>query len=281
MIAFVTKTFSFFFYYTAFKIQNLMNRHNPSSMYVVSDLDFDKTPSSNTNTCLVAALAAVVLYMTIIQPQQMQTQMMESLQNTSSTAAGMLSSVMDTVSARIADVTNTVALTDGTLTASKVLSNVSNNTIRLIDADNAAKNNDAYKHLTEQDKEKNGMRMKNWLKHHDNAVVMVFARWCEHCHNSMKPLSEAVSKSGHSCLMVNADAVPTHLIDGGSTSISLIEYFPTFLVKKNGVMETARSADDATQKLENALQTATAAGVVSLNAIEEEDSGSTPFDNLF
>lgn len=257
-----------------------MNRHHPS-MYVVRDLDFDKSPSSNTtNTCLVAALAAVVLYMTIVQPQQMQTKMMDSLQNTSSTAAGMLSFAVDTLSARIADVTDAVALTDGTLTASKVLTNVSDNTIRLIDAENAARDKDAYKVLSEQEKEKNGIKTKNWLNNHDNAVVMVFARWCEHCHNSMKPLSEAVSKSGHACLMVNADAVPTHLIDGGSTSISHIEYFPTFLVKKNGVMETARSANDATQKLENALQTATAAGVVSLDTMEEE-SGGTPFDNLF
>lgn len=246
--------------------------------YDVRPLDFGDQYRKpvDMNSCLITGIAVLVLYITILQPRQ---PIMGPMGRTGS-VAGMFSSMLGNVSARLAEVV--VSRKVGTIDAATVYKNIKEKTVDLIDAEEAAKNPEAYKSLSEESKEKNGAQAREWMKAHENAIIMIFAPWCGHCHNAMQPLSEVASKTRYPCLMMNAETLPTHML-AGPKSVHPVEYFPTFLVKKGTELKPVPSPEGAAQELAKSLETAkdnaVAAGIASLDA--PDTTSETPFDNLF
>jgi thiol-disulfide isomerase/thioredoxin len=249
---------------------------NWASTYDVRPLDFGDEYHRRTdmNSCLIAGIAVLVLYVTVIEPRRSIMGPMERI----GPVAGMVSSMFGNVSARFAEV---VTRKTGVMDAALVYNNIKEQTVDLIDAEGAPKNREAYKTLSEESKEKNGIQAREWMKAHKNAIIMIFAPWCGHCHNAMQPLSEVASRTQYPCLMMNAESLPTHMI-AGPTSFHPVEYFPTFLVKKGTELKSTPSPEEAAQELAKSLETAkdstVAAGIASLDA---PDTTSEPFANLF
>jgi thiol-disulfide isomerase/thioredoxin len=245
--------------------------------YDVRALDFGDQyrKSVDMNSCLITGIAVLVLYITVLQPRQ---PIMGPMGRTGS-VAGMFSSMLGNVSARL---TGVVSVNIGTIDAALVYKNIKEKTVDLIDAKKAENDPDSYKSVSEESKEENGAHAREWMKAHENAIIMIFAPWCGHCHNAMKSLSEVASKTRYPCLMMNAETLPTHML-AGPKSVHPVEYFPTFLVKKGTELTAAPSPEGAAQELAKSLETAkdntVAAGIASLDA--PDMTSDTPFDNLF
>ena len=90
--------------------------------------------------------------------------------------------------------------------------------------------------MTEEDKTKLHKDLRAFLDKTPNVVLMVFAPWCPHCHNAMPQFTRmAQSAKKTPFCIVNAEALPrTAFTKGGENMIHALEYFPTFLVKKDG-----------------------------------------------
>lgn len=245
--------------------------------YDVHPLEFgDRCHRQNVsmNTCIMTGIAVLVLYMTVLQPRQ---PIMGPNGRTAS-VTGMISTMVGNVSARIAAMTADTEFD----TAAKVYSSVKDSTIQLIDAQDASNNPEAYKTLSNESKEKNGTRVHEWMKAHKNGIIMIFAPWCGHCHNAMGSLSEVVRKTGYPCLMLNAETVPTHML-AGPKSVHPVEYFPTFLVKKDTELKPVPSPEGVAEELSKSLDIAkdntVAAGIASLDA--PDTASGMSFNDLF
>ncbi len=225
--------------------------------------------SSDMSTCIVAGVIGIVVYMLIVQPKEQYAPMVRAFPH----SAGMLSSVVENVSARIADVTATVGKT-ATVKAEDVYrgNGIVPEAVVLVDAPDASKDADAYKTMDDAAKEKNASAVRKWLESNKTGIIMVFAPWCGHCHNAMGPFSEVASKSQLSSLMINAETVPSHMITGPQSIVS-IEYFPTFLCKNGAEIKTVPTPEKAVDEL-----VATSAAVADILVEESETS---PFDGLF
>lgn len=96
-----------------------------------------------------------------------------------------------------------------------------------------------WKKLTDGEKTKIDERMKAWLSKSENqdVVIMVFAPWCPHCHNSMPEFVKLYEKmSGDfKMLIVDAEACPRDTFtEGKPTCLHPLKYFPTFLLRQKG-----------------------------------------------
>ena len=93
-----------------------------------------------------------------------------------------------------------------------------------------------WKEMTEEDRKKVDDALHAFLDKTPNVILMVFAPWCPHCHKVM-PQFVHMSQRAHKtpfCL-VDAEAVlKGSFTQGDARMIHPLQYFPTFLVKKDG-----------------------------------------------
>ena len=93
-----------------------------------------------------------------------------------------------------------------------------------------------WKEMTEEDRKKVDDALHAFLDKTPNVILMVFAPWCPHCHKVMPQfvhMSQRARKTPF-CL-VDAEAVlKRSFTQGDASMIHPLQYFPTFLVKKDG-----------------------------------------------
>ena len=109
---------------------------------------------------------------------------------------------------------------------------------------------------TENDKALREKTVRKWLSSHPDAVVVVFAPWCKHCHNMLPVLGEAARKHASiPAILVDYEALPKSAWSGDG-AIHACEYFPTVLVKTKKTTEPtpARSPEEAFLAVSGAIQ---------------------------
>jgi hypothetical protein len=226
------------------------------------------------NNYIIIGIAVLMLCITVLQPPPPVNYPMKT-----SNISSRISSMLGNVSAQIAKVVT--SREDDTMDAGDVYPVIKNGTVDLVDAVNAAKDPDAYKTISDENKEKNGQIVREWMKTHDNALMMFFAPWCTHCHHAMESVSKVTATKEFPCLMINAMTCPTHMM-AGPKSIHELEYFPTYLIKKGTELKLSPSPESAAQELRNdddATDNVVTARIASLD--EPEVESQTPFDDLF
>ena len=158
-----------------------------------------------------------------------------------------VSSMLSHVSARVAQAVLPKKIS-GVVDAHTVYPSIAEGVVDLVDCPGAASDGNGWRSMGETAKAQCASATVSWLKTHPEAVVMIFAPWCDHCHRAMPGLGEAVSATGFPALMVNAEAVPRALLQG-DTALYQCEYFPTFLAKKGDKVVAAKSPAEAAQLL--------------------------------
>lgn len=221
---------------------------------------------------------ALLVFVTMTQPMSTYRRPMGTLES----AKSALNNVATGVSAKIADVM--ASKSDPTIVASAVYPNAGG--VALLDAPSAAKNPDAYKSLSADEKKKIGVQLDQWLNQRPSAMVMLFAPWCPHCHDAMSTFSGAASKiNAKNAIMVNAETLPAEMIMGEQARLLPLEYYPTFAVKSKHSSKLNRvgSPNEAVSQMNEA--SATAARVAPMEPLDDDESSqaaeSSPFDSLF
>lgn len=90
------------------------------------------------------------------------------------------------------------------------------------------------KKVTTEVKNKSDEEILNFLLENDDAIIMVYAPWCGHCHNAMPHLHKASEKSSIPCALINAELVSEELLAG---KVFDVKYFP-FIVRRTKKGET-------------------------------------------
>ena len=86
-------------------------------------------------------------------------------------------------------------------------------------------------------------RLKHTLASLETVIVMIFASWCQHCHNQMPLLGELGERH---VIMVDGDCLPADILSGNDSVTSFaVEYFPTFAVYKDGKLHRMSSLAEA------------------------------------
>tara|TARA_B110000046_G_scaffold141397_1_gene148089 strand:- start:1605 stop:2471 length:867 start_codon:yes stop_codon:yes gene_type:complete len=156
--------------------------------------------------------------------------------------------------------------------------------VKLVDASGSRKSGDAWQTMTDAEKDKCETAVRGFLQTHDSGVVMLYAPWCSHCHNAMKPFAEASkAHKGVEFLMVNAEALPRSAFQGENALYNL-QYFPSFAVQsqRGGALAAASSIEDALAQVSTQATPPPAASARVATAAEEEDAaGADPFAALF
>lgn len=129
-----------------------------------------------------------------------------------------------------------------------------------------------WKEMAEEAKEKTDHALHAFLESTPNVILMVFAPWCPHCHKVM-PQFVHMSQRAHKtpfCL-VNAEAVlKTSFTQGNSRMIHPLQYFPTFLVKKDGGAFVEKEMSEVLEFTEGGVS------AEESGAVEEGESSDTP-----
>ena len=73
-------------------------------------------------------------------------------------------------------------------------------------------------------KKKNEQTVLKFLEENADAILMVYAPWCGHCHSAMPHLHKASSQTKIPCALINAELVPEALLAGGPNFD--VKYFP-------------------------------------------------------
>lgn len=94
-----------------------------------------------------------------------------------------------------------------------------------------------WKNIKEEERAKIDLALHTFLEKNDDVVIMVFAPWCPHCHKMMSDFVRVShsGRQGQRFLMVNAETCNRETFTRDAPGmIHPLQYFPTFLVKKDG-----------------------------------------------
>ena len=87
-----------------------------------------------------------------------------------------------------------------------------------------------YRKITDKQRVTCGETADSWLSKHSQAVIMVFARWCPHCHNAMPELAKNAKKYNKvDTLLLHHEVLPSDFVKDATGHA--ISSFPHFLVK--------------------------------------------------
>ena len=122
---------------------------------------------------LIGAIAYVLYSIVLKEPVMMVPY------NSVKSGASMVASVVKSASAKLGTVVDDVSVQDG----GDVYKSMPKGVVKLIDYSNAGKDPDGWRSMTDDQKKKCSEKARNWLAVNKNAVIMIFAPWCDHCHN--------------------------------------------------------------------------------------------------
>jgi thiol-disulfide isomerase/thioredoxin len=161
------------------------------------------------------------------------------------TVAGMLTSVMSGISAKVtAGIHPNMELID----ACKVFPNMKCGLVSLIDN---TKNLENPKEPTpELVKRQNHEKLLKFVNDptKPKACVIVFAHWCPHCHTLIEELAkrmDSLKGNGVEYLLINGESVHSDAFQGSKAIIQL-QHYPTILSKVGNAGKEVRSIDEAT-----------------------------------
>lgn len=253
-----------------------------SAGFPVSTLDYAPyTPQKdNMNTCFMVGIAALVVFLTLSKPQSPMYHPVAHRAGMHITS--MVASVGHTISARaangiaaVADVVGGGSSNEMPASASKSTSDIpSDSKVTLIDSAASAKDQDAWKSMTDAEKASCEKAARAVIARHAKAVVMIFAPWCPHCHTSMASYAAAASSSKLPFYMINAEALPRSAFSGANAIFNL-EYFPSYGYTSNGTTITpVNSVADIPEEAAASAKVATATPPY-------DDLSSSVLDHLF
>ena len=92
-----------------------------------------------------------------------------------------------------------------------------------------------WKNLKDEERAIIDESFKNFIEKNDDVLIMVFAPWCPHCHQIMPKFVKMAKKVKGKMALCNAEACErSSFTEGSGKTIFPLQYFPTFLHKKNG-----------------------------------------------
>lgn len=206
----------------------------------------DTQRSEKISTCMIVGLVVVgVLFFATMQKPKTRPRARFAAHDPRMYVSGMLAAVQS-ISGRIAS----LSPVSGVLDASKVFTQIPSGSVSLIDCPKAVKDPEAWKNYTPGEKNDCEKKAREWLTKHPEAVIMVFAPWCGHCHKAMPLFAELATSSQLPFLMINAEAMPRTALSGES-AIYPCQHFPTFLAKSG---DHFKAADGPRQAAEMVAQ---------------------------
>lgn len=234
--------------------------------FSVPPLDYAKPRCApSTNTCVMVAVAFLVLYMLHTSPQKPMHQPMYAMHHGLSTM--------------IAQVEKAMGGSD-CIDAHKVFPDVPARTIDLADAKDAPKDANAYQTSSAEEKKALEDAARRWMAAENRAIIMIFAHWCPHCKATIPALVEASKKLKCKTLMINADALPPSAFVGDQ-AIHDLKYFPTILVKKGDAVTQASSMSEVARELEPPEAAPKAAAAEADPATSAAEEATDMLDKLF
>jgi thiol-disulfide isomerase/thioredoxin len=142
--------------------------------------------------------------------------------------------------------------TNGVRSLNAIVEGAPNN-MRLIDANatNALGDTDATEAMTDDEKEANERKLREWLADPANhkACIMLFAHWCPHCKTMMTKMVEVANANKDSdtrFLVVNADSVKSSAFNG-KDAVHDLKFFPTILCKVGSMGKQVGSPEEAVE----------------------------------
>jgi len=122
-----------------------------------------------------------------------------------------------------------------------------------VDADGSKENPDAHKEQSEEDKEKLGKKLKQFISKQNVVIAMFWAPWCPHCHSAMKPFNIASQQCKKTkFLMVNAESIPRHAVQGDNAVVPLT-HFPFICRLENGKVTKVYDSHPSAENIKKEL----------------------------
>lgn len=263
----------FFAYNTITNIPLMMSdQFLPDTVYV-QPMEYNqrrtsmtKGPSQSNMQCVWVGLAAIAIVY-IMNEQNRMRRYLPILQPVHA-AAGMLTSVVKDVSARLTDTVAGVALIDGC----KVFPHLKCGMVSLID--NTSNLANPREPTPESVKRKNHETLLKFVNdpRKTRACIIIFAHWCPHCHSLIDEIvnkSESIKNNGVKYLLVNGESVHSDAFKGDSAVISL-QHYPTILCKVGDMGKEVKSIDEATRvALETNVEDVAIGGGGNTDPVEE------------
>lgn len=181
-----------------------LNRNNVFSCPELGYRDPHASTSSSANVCMIVAVV-VIIALLAAKPSESR----DGLYS-------MVATTTEAVSAKLAVATQR---RPGLKPAYRVYAAIQHQPIQIAQPKLPEK-------MSEDDKKQCAQAVDDWLQKNPKAVVLVFAQWCGHCHNMMRPFSDALKSFGVAGLMINYECMPKVML-GAMYNSPKIEYFPT------------------------------------------------------
>lgn len=186
---------------------------------IVYDLPSTKTQKFNMCNVVICILVILIVY--------------NSLSQTSMCAPREIPKIVSSMAANLLNATP-LPTAEETSISEKIVDLKKENLPLSADAKGSKGNKDAYKTSTDAEKKDLAQKVEAEIKSSKEVVVMFWAPWCGHCHNAMKPFSEASQlRPNTKFLMVNAEAVDKKLLSGDNPIVKLT-HFPFICRMENG-----------------------------------------------
>ena len=225
--------------------------------YEIGELNFDR---KEPNYCMLV-IGAVIFYVLFLKPQHPL-----PLCNPIAGTASMVSSVMRSVSARIAGTSDDADM-------SPEVADV----VAVVPGKVKAFDSIKWREFTDEDKRAMFQRVLSHLSSHRTMVIMVYAPWCPHCSTMMPHIKQLAKEKKSKFSLINAETLTD---DQLKHAVGKVEHFPCFFKKKGTVIEPKATPDEAAEDDGEPDEPPAAPDAPAVSAgIAVVEGG--PFDNLF
>lgn len=140
---------------------------------------------------------------------------------------------------------------------------------------------------TEAEKQEFKKLLKEWMTKNKNGILIIVAKWCSHCHNTVaKVANDPNLLKNTPLLFIDYEALPKELFNPQSTDkLCDLQFFPTILTFSDNMKTSpAESLDTAVSDV-TGTNTDVSAGTNAMlvsNAVQDPDPGDEdPFNGLF
>jgi len=96
--------------------------------------------------------------------------------------------------------------------------------------------------VSETEKVKNDSKVIELMKKFPNALVLIWAPWCPHCHNAIPLITEDAKKMKTPVVLVNSELVTTKIMTGADAPAGDVTHFP-FIAQNKKLYEGSMDPD--------------------------------------